>query len=138
MEFMNDMKLREYLALYGSDVESWPKEYRAMGKWAKRHHPGFASLIEGEKCFERLLLDRGFLSPHSGLAERIIAASSAIPHRRNTLPARMRDALDNLRPASFAAMLALGFAIGFGTFITAQPDRNYVQEAYADDEGTFP
>jgi len=125
--------LREYLALYGSELRTWPDAARHFWAGARRH-PECAALMEAERRFERLLADRQLQLPEGGLAERIILAAQPRPPEASWATAQQR-------PAAIAACLALGFLLGFGVLSSTPsplpPSQQTLSVALADDMGTL-
>jgi len=131
-----ESRLRELLSYYGSDLEQWPEELRPL--WLRaQHNPKLASIVEEERRFEHLLRKRSFTPPSFDFAERIIAASIARPQRMEAI-GWFSDLLQEVRPAALAAMLLLGFAIGFGMLTPPSSLNNTAfVRALTDDEGTI-
>ena len=124
--------LRTYLDLYGADIDSWPEHIKAIGYMAQ-HHSTLAHMIAQERRFERLLREHNSFSLVSPiLADRIIAA--ARPRSPSSIK-RAHDALV-LNRAAMAAMLMLGFIIGFGAISEVlQNKAPQVQSYDLDDTG---
>jgi hypothetical protein len=129
-------RLRETLAYYGSDVRQWPEEAKALGRRALER-PDLAALIEKERRFEQRLLARSVPAPPQDLSQRIIAAAFA--RERASVPMGwFREFLAEVRPAALAAMLVLGFAIGFGMVAgSAQTRGTAFAQSPVDDEGAI-
>ncbi len=131
-----EIRLRELLAYYGSDIANWPETARTWGLKALEQ-PELAALVREEQRFEQLLLKRRVPAASPTFAERIIAASqirSQAPGFAGWIP----ELLAIVRPSALAAMLVLGFTIGFG-MLTSSPhgrDTTFVQST-SDDEGAI-
>jgi len=125
---------REYLTLYGTQLESWPQAARVQAKTVQ-HQPAFLALIEEEKRFERILRLRHMETAPTNLAQRIITMSLA---KGCPLPQwSFTDILTSLKPAALAAMLILGFAIGFGALtIPEAHNQTTFSQSMTDDEGS--
>ncbi|MBI3631112.1 MAG: hypothetical protein HY221_02135 [Candidatus Sungbacteria bacterium] len=136
MNMTNDStEIRAMIALYGSDTRLWPREARELAKTASSK-PEFAALFEQEKRFEQLLRSRREPAITGDLCDRIIFASLA----RAPIPAIagwMMELRNRFNRTAIAAMLALGFAIGFG--ILAQPPSPApgVSHSYTYEEGAI-
>jgi len=132
----DEKRLREYLAYYGADVGAWPDDAQSLGRNAQRHGK-FAVLFEEEKRFERLLHKRHIEPARADLAQRIVAAALAKdPFQKPEW--WLYDLLTEIKPATLAAMLVLGFAIGFGALAPASQDKKEVfTQPYSDDEETL-
>jgi hypothetical protein len=128
----DDVKhLKELLACYGSDMDHWPHHEKAFGTRALKQ-PGLAALIDAERRFELVLQKRNLPGP-GDLARRIVDASHHLPQKTNNF---MSEILADVRPAAWAAMLVLGFAVGFGMTATpAHVQGSVIVQSVADDEG---
>jgi hypothetical protein len=130
---LDEAQLRNGLMLYGADVTVWPQNMQAAGRWAIRQ-PEFAAIIREEEFFEKRLLDRLYEPPISELADRIIAAS--LTRKQDPASAGI---MTGTHPATYAAMLVLGFALGFGALsastLTNETLSAQESPALPDDEG---
>lgn len=129
-------RLRELLAYYGSDIRQWPEDAQALGHEALQR-PESATMIEEERHFEQMMLARHIPMPSSGLSQRIITAAFAC-ERVSASIGWFRELFADLRPAALAAMLVLGFAIGFGMVTFVSHAGNTASFAHSiDDEGAI-
>jgi len=132
----NETNIRKCLARYGAQVRAWPQELQALGHKAEKM-PEFAVLFEDEKRFERLLQYSSVPPFRSDLAQRIIAAACTKAQFTET-SGWLYDGITQIRPAALAAMVILGFIVGFGAL--APNFQSYKQislQSYSDDEGAI-
>jgi len=128
-----ETRLRELLAYHGADVSQWPKEVKTLGFLALRR-PNLAAIIEEEKRFEMQLHRRNEPAVPQDLAQRIIAASRMQPSSHQSA---VGELLAEVRPAALAAMMVLGFAIGFEMLPPLSHGRDIAAQASFDDEGAI-
>lgn len=128
-------RLATLLACHGADISNWPEDARVIGLEALKV-PELSQLIEQERNFERMLLERRTPVAPRDLTQRIIAA--ALDRRPQIeIPGWVPVIPQQARPMAFAAMLAIGFALGFGVLhLPLQSHANYVQNT-TDDEGAI-
>ncbi len=131
----NDQKkLREYLACYGSDIESWPADLQGVGFQALRH-PTDAALFEEEKRFEQLLNKRPLEAASSRLADRIIAAAYSTV-RFSEEKWQFTQFIKEFNPVAIAATLIIGFTLGFGLVSPMTFNQHAAStESYLDEDG---
>jgi len=130
---LDETKIRQYLTHYGADIEAWPEDIQVLGILALRH-PVCASFFTEEQRFENLLYARAVSPMSANLAERIIAA--AYTHVQSIEPPwNLSLLLKGINPAAFAAMLVIGFAIGFGALAPDVSSEAASLQSYSDDEG---
>jgi hypothetical protein len=130
---INEKKIREYLSYYGSNIEAWPEELYSLG-YKARQHKLYASLFKEEEELERLLNARVDIKPsHSHLAQRIISAAHANQYTQKP-QWWLYDMILSIKPAAVAAMLVIGFAIGFSALSPITQDKREMTY-YADDDG---
>jgi hypothetical protein len=131
----DEMQLKELLAYHGADVSKWPEEARPWGLAALKRLD-LQPLFKEEKRFEMLLMARRMPAPSRDLAQRIIAASFTRVYERSHASV-FSEIMAEIRPAALAAMLVLGFAIGFGMLSPALHDQQARVQSVADDEGAI-
>ena len=133
----DEICLRDLLASYGADITHWPEEMKPFGMKALENLE-LAVLIEKEREFEKLLQIRALPQDElNGLEQRIIA-SSYIDARKSALASYIQDFFAEIKPAALAAMLVLGFAIGFGIVASTSQNHNTTMvQSVSDDEGAI-
>lgn len=114
---MDVERFREYVLLYGADLQRWPQEIRRAGIEALEQSAACRAMQEDHVQFETLLRTRTHAAPSPGLESRIIAA--ALRRERMEFPGLttlLRSCFSDLRiPAPVlmtAAALFLGVGIG--------------------------
>lgn len=122
---MNLKAFKENMAVYGSDVNNWPKGIKEAGLRALKSSSEIRSLSAYEARFESLLTKRKYEAPSPDLGQRI---SAAVVYREEKSQHASRGFFSGLlaqfglpRPALTAVALAfifalvIGFAAGFST-----------------------
>ncbi len=126
-------KIREYIACYGSDIEEWPKDLQVFGI-AALHDANLRDIFQEEIRFENMLLKCEVESMPLTLADRIIASARARVQYSDNIW-QLSGFLKQVRMSAIAAMLLLGFAIGFGTFAHIPESSEASIQSFPDDEG---
>jgi hypothetical protein len=114
---MDAEQFREWLLIYGADLQRWPEDIRQAGLEALDQSLACRSLQEDHAQFETMLRSRGHEEPSPDLAVRIIVAARRRERRAYSgLVELLASCFADLRlptpVVTAAAVLIVGFVIG--------------------------
>ncbi len=115
---MDGERFREYLLVYGADVQRWPEAIREAGLAALEQGGEYRSFQADHAQFEAVLSARRYEEPSPDLEQRIIAAARRREREAPlSLSAFLATCLAEIRfpqPVLTAvAVLIVGFVLGF-------------------------
>lgn len=136
---IEEEKFITHLALYGSNIKTWPKAARILGQ-RLQHQPDCFHVLEKEKHFESILRECKQRVPSHDLVDRIVA--KARESQKSLLlkktSRRHQELLTAFNPAALAVTLLLGIALGFGSFATLPQQLEHISPSYFDEESAIP
>lgn len=132
----------ENLQLYGADIEKWPEAIRQQALTAYRNVPEIKGLVESEKGFESMLLERAVDEPSSDFERRItLSAKPKIEkEEKASVFSSIFDLISIPKPAlTMAFLLLFGFSLGFfyDTYADTGEDNIDLSEYITFDEGEY-
>jgi len=132
----------ENLQLYGADIEKWPEAIRQQALTAYRNVPEIKGLVESEKGFESMLLERAVDEPSSDFERRItLSAKPKIEkEEKASVFSSIFDLISIPKPAlTMAFLLLFGFSLGFfyDTYADTGEDSIELSEYINFDEGEY-
>ena len=132
----------ENLQLYGADIEKWPEAIRQQALTAYRNVPDIKGLVESEKGFESMLLERAVDEPSSDFERRItLSAKPKIEkEEKASVFSNIFDLISIPKPAlTMAFLLLFGFSLGFfyDTYADTGEETIDLSEYITFDEGEY-
>ncbi len=129
---MDPEQFKEYLLLYGADLDAWPEGIRLAGREALRRFPELRASFTEQEEFERVLKTRKYEEASGDLAERIVSASLLHDKKAPSgfgffLPRLLAGEFLFPKPALvlgstlMIGTLVLGFVIGFSIYTGPLP-----------------
>lgn len=121
---MKTDKFKEYLAIYGADINNWPEILRFAAEKELNHNEQLQQLTLDEAEFEQLAKSRVNLNMvDDDFASRIIDAALAPQTKKITLMERFQQILQEISNAlpiphpayTFAVIAIAGFMLGVYT-----------------------
>jgi len=113
---MNREKFIEKLQLYGSDLSTWPEEVRDQALTVYQNSTEIKGLVDIEKEFETLLLERNIENPSSDFERRITLSAKPRSAGMESVSvfSNVFDLINIPKPAlTIVFLLLFGFTIGF-------------------------
>ncbi|NIU85906.1 MAG: hypothetical protein GWN11_03955 [Candidatus Dadabacteria bacterium] len=129
-------EFREYLSLYGSDINSWPEDIRGDALKLYSSSDEMEKIVADEKEFESLLQLREFEHPEINLATTIInSARSEEQTKSESLWAYIEELFSTFRipvpVMALSLLLICGITIGY--FYGSMPNGNQNEEVALND-----
>ncbi len=139
---MNTEQFIENLELYGSDIEKWPEGLRQEALSLYQGSSEFKNLVESEKGFESMLMDRAIDEPSSDFERRItLSAKPKTELEEKTFVfSSIFEFITLPKPAlTMAFLLLFGFSLGFfyDTYADTGEDTIEFSEYITFDEGEY-
>ena len=139
---MNTEQFIENLELYGSDIEKWPEGLRQEALSLYQGSSEFKNLVESEKGFESMLMDRAIDEPSSDFERRItLSAKTKTELEEKTFVfSSIFEFITLPKPAlTMAFLLLFGFSLGFfyDTYADTGEDTIEFSEYITFDEGEY-
>ncbi|MBF0275447.1 MAG: hypothetical protein HQK84_09475 [Nitrospinae bacterium] len=123
---VNKEMIKEHFALYGFDIEQWPREIRNELMKGYKDSSEFQEMAKKEKLFEEFISLRSFEAPSSSLADRII--NSAVVSKNEEIPfiQMLQELFQRVFPKPAIALafsLFIGFYVGFSYSLTDSQEK---------------
>lgn len=112
----NTKKLTQYLRQYGTNIENWPKNLRAMGLTAAKYNDEFKQVLNQEKAFDTYLKNRMQPAYPHQLADSIISQTKHMPQHTPWLWSELTE-LFNAQGTFFKPVYALSFSLIIGLVV---------------------
>ena len=139
---MNSEQFKEYLLLYGSDLENWPDGLDQQAMALFQGSSEIRELVENEKGFESVLMDRSVDTPSSDFERRItLSAKPKTAREEGTFSfSTFFEFITLPKPAlTMAFLLLFGFSLGFfhDTYADTGEDPVELSEYITFEEGEY-
>ena len=139
---MNSEQFKEYLLLYGSDLENWPDGLDQQAMALFQGSSEIRELVENEKGFESVLMDRVVDTPSSDFERRIaLSAKPKTAREEGTFSlSGFFEFITLPKPAlTMALLLMFGFSLGFfhDTYADTGEDPVELSEYITFEEGEY-
>lgn len=139
---MNREQFKEYLQLYGSDVEKWPDTLSRQALAFFNDSSEIRELVENEKGFESVLMDRAVDNPSSDFERRITlsAKPKTVEEKTSFSLSSVFEFISLPKPAlTMAFLLMFGFSLGFfhDTYAETGEDNIELSEYINFEEGEY-
>ena len=137
---MNNETFFENLQLYGSDISSWPEEIRDEAVSLYEGSAEIRKVVQNERDFESILLERIVEDPSSDLERRITLAAKTRGPVKQSYPAfsGIFDLISLPMPAlTLAFVLMFGFSLGFLYDSYADPVETELSEYISFEKGEY-
>ena len=140
---MTEKQFKEYLLLYGTEIDNWTEDLQAETLLVQRQHAFTEWMMEQQYYDEMLFNNRSFEVASPDLADRIIYSARAVKKSPSvTFSDMLRELLSFVLPQpayAFAAVLMLGLVAGLYTPMPVRSANasDTILQAYTADEGSI-